>query len=258
MNHFALTASATQNLDWVSIINNQTITTSLKVAEVFGKHHKNVLQKIESLDCSPEFTSANFSAHVQPIEIANGAKRESKYYQMTKDGFIFLVMGFTGTKAAQIKEQYITLFNLMAQKLLQQSQPVQPAQNINIYVMPEDYKKVMLQHTNIQDFFQQNYQLSHHSLGEDIKQSLSQFWLTVKIMMGTVELNHTKTEHQLALHLRHVYRVASQLDKTLPPLPLMRKLLRYSFDPLFIKQEVIKSKLTQISTRVFIFHLKKK
>lgn len=257
MNHFALTAFATQNLDWVSIINNQTITTSLKVAEVFGKRHTHVLEKIEKLDCSIEFTSANFSAHKEIIQ-AGAVKRPSKYYQMTKDGFIFLVMGFTGTKAAQIKEQYITLFNLMAQKLLQQSQPVQPAQNINIYMMPDDYKKVMMLHINIQDFFQQNYQLSHHSLGEDVKQSLSQFWLTVKIMMGTVELNHTKTEHQLALHLRHVYRVASKFDKTLPPLPLMRKLLRYSFDPVFIKQEVIKSKLTQISTRVFIFHLKKK
>ena len=63
---------------------------------------------------------------------------------------------------------------------------------------------------------------------------------------------------QIGFELVHVYRVASQLDKTLPPLPLMRKLLRYSFDPLFIKQEVIRSKLTQISTRVFIFHLKKK
>ncbi|MHA3104143.1 Rha family transcriptional regulator [Acinetobacter sp. ANC 3791] len=257
MNHFALSASATQNLDWVSIINNQTLTTSLKVAEVFGKRHTHVLEKIEKLDCSTEFTSANFLAHEEIIQ-AGAVKRPSKYYQMTKDGFIFLVMGFTGTKAAQIKEQYITLFNLMAQKLLQQSQPVQPAQNINIYVMPEDYKKVMLQHISIQDFFQQNYQLSHHSLGEDVKQSLSQFWLTVKIMMGIVELNHTKTEHQLALHLRHVYRVASQLEKTLPPLPLMRKLLRYSLDPLFIKQEVIKSKLTQVSTRVFIFSCKKK
>ncbi|MHA3078852.1 Rha family transcriptional regulator [Acinetobacter sp. ANC 5502] len=257
MNHFALTASVTQNLDWVSIINNQTLTTSLKVAEVFGKRHSHVLRTLENLECSSEFASAHFWAHEEIIQ-AGAVKRPSKYYQMSKDGFIFLVMGFTGTKAAQIKEQYITLFNLMAQKLLQQSQPVQPAQNINIYVMPEDYKKVMLQHINIQDFFQQNYQLSHHSLGEDVKQSLSQFWLTVKIMMGTVELNHTKTEHQLALHLRHVYRVASQLEKTLPPLPLMRKLLRYSFDPLFIKQEVIKSKLTQVSTRVFIFSCKKK
>ena len=36
---------------------------------------------------------------------------------MTKDGFMFLVMGFTGKKAAQIKEAYINAFNQMSTKL---------------------------------------------------------------------------------------------------------------------------------------------
>ena len=103
--------------DAVFIQDQQVKTTSLKVAEFFGKHHKNVIQKIESLDCSPEFTSANFSAHVQTIEIGNGASRESKYYEMTKDGWMFLVMGFTGEKAAKIKEAFITAFNQMAAML---------------------------------------------------------------------------------------------------------------------------------------------
>ena len=33
--------------------------------------------------------------------------------EMTRDGFTFLVMGFTGAKAAQFKEQYISEFNKM-------------------------------------------------------------------------------------------------------------------------------------------------
>ncbi|HEE6636235.1 MULTISPECIES: Rha family transcriptional regulator [Acinetobacter] len=102
--------------DAVFIQNDQVKTSSLKVAELFGKQHKNVIQKIETLDCSPEFTSANFSAHVQTIQ-AGAVQRESKYYEMTKDGFIFLVMGFTGAKAAQIKEAYINTFNHMAAML---------------------------------------------------------------------------------------------------------------------------------------------
>lgn len=100
----------------VFIQNDQVKTSSLKVAELFGKQHKNVIQKIETLDCSSEFTSANFSAHVQTIQ-AGAVQRESKYYEMTKDGFIFLVMGFTGAKAAQIKEAYINTFNHMAAML---------------------------------------------------------------------------------------------------------------------------------------------
>lgn len=95
---------------------SKLVTTSLKVADAFGKLHKDVLKKVESLDCSPEFTSANFCAHVEIIQ-AGAVKRESKVYQITKDGFMFLVMGFTGKKAATIKEAYITAFNAMADKL---------------------------------------------------------------------------------------------------------------------------------------------
>ena len=38
-------------------------------------------------------------------------------YQMTKDGFMFLVMGFTGKKAEQVKELYINAFNQMEAEL---------------------------------------------------------------------------------------------------------------------------------------------
>ena len=107
--------------DVIRIINNEPRTTSLKVAEVFGKLHKNVLQKIESLDCSEEFASANFSANTRTEQIGDrGALREFKYYEMTKDGFMFLVMGFTGQQAARIKEAYIAAFNWMAAQLFGQ------------------------------------------------------------------------------------------------------------------------------------------
>ena len=107
----------------VSITDNQIKTSSLKVAEYFGKLHKDVLRKIENLDCSPEFTSAHFCAHAQTVEIGQGAKRDSKYYEMTKDGFMFLVMGFTGKKAAAIKEAYINAFNEMEKQMREQSAP---------------------------------------------------------------------------------------------------------------------------------------
>lgn len=110
------------------------VTTSVKVAESFNKQHKNVLQKLENLDCSDGFALANFSAHVQNIDIGNGAKRESKIYQITKDGFMFLVMGFTGKKAAAIKEAYINAFNDMAAKLYPviSNQSLTPSQQADI------------------------------------------------------------------------------------------------------------------------------
>lgn len=106
--------------DLITMHHGQPMTTSLKVAEVFGKLHKNVLRKIESLDCSPEFNELNF----EPVEYLDEKGETRKAWNMTKDGFIFLVMGFTGKLAARFKETYISAFNWMAEQLAtQRSQP---------------------------------------------------------------------------------------------------------------------------------------
>ncbi|MFS1584036.1 MAG: Rha family transcriptional regulator [Candidatus Arsenophonus phytopathogenicus] len=101
----------------VIIHNGKTVTTSKDVADHFGKRHDNVIRAIISLDCSPEFHSLNFEEMVFQAEIGSGAIRESKIYHMTKDGFVFLVMGFSGKKAAQFKEAYIAEFNRMESEL---------------------------------------------------------------------------------------------------------------------------------------------
>ena len=92
------------------------VTTSLKVAEVFGKVHAKVMRDIEKLDCSNEFTIANFGKRTFKTEQGN----EYPMYEITKDGFVFLVMGYTGKKAAEFKEAYIKKFNEMEAKLKSQ------------------------------------------------------------------------------------------------------------------------------------------
>lgn len=89
-------------------------TTSLKVAAVFGKRHADVLRKVDLLDCSPEYRQRNFALTFQEVPGPNGAARQERVILMTKDGFVFLVMGFTGKKSAQFKEAYIGAFNAMA------------------------------------------------------------------------------------------------------------------------------------------------
>ncbi|WP_025243864.1 Rha family transcriptional regulator [Candidatus Sodalis pierantonius] len=93
----------------VSIHNGKAITTSLDVAVYFGKLHKNVIRSIETLDCSPEFNRLNF----EPVDYIDAKGEKRPMYTMTKDGFVFLVMGFTGKKAAAFKEAYIAEFNRM-------------------------------------------------------------------------------------------------------------------------------------------------
>ncbi|PSU86703.1 hypothetical protein C0W42_19640 [Photobacterium kishitanii] len=126
---------------------NELVTDSLTVSKHFNKQHKNVIQKIEGLDCSDIFTSANFSAHAKKIT-AGVVVRDSKVYQMTKDGFMFLVMGFTGKRAAAVKEAYINAFNQMAEQLKKkpESEPVsyrimtviENGQAIESKVLPND------------------------------------------------------------------------------------------------------------------------
>lgn len=88
-------------------------TTSLKVAEAFSKRHDDVLRKFKRMECSADFTERNFAP--SQYQDAKGEKRPC--FEMTKDGFMFLVLGFTGKLAAQIKEEYINKFNEMAEKL---------------------------------------------------------------------------------------------------------------------------------------------
>ena len=93
------------------VIQNSTgndVTTSLIVAEVFGKEHNKVCRDIENLSCSEQFRVANFGEAT--FENSKTGQLH-KMYEMTKDGFSFLVMGYTGAKAGEFKERFIAEFN---------------------------------------------------------------------------------------------------------------------------------------------------
>lgn len=87
--------------------NKQAVTTSLRVAEVFGKDHKNVIQSIENL--AAEKSAAKFFAEAT----YNNRGKQYPMYYMNRDGFTLLAMGFTGKRALQFKIQYIQAFNSM-------------------------------------------------------------------------------------------------------------------------------------------------
>lgn len=109
-------APTDQELSLVAVENEHAVTTSLRVAEVFGKEHYNVMKAIKSLDCSEEFRAVNFNA--SKIDYQNGnIKKQLPMYYITRDGFMFLVMGFTGKTAAKWKEAYIKAFNEMEAKI---------------------------------------------------------------------------------------------------------------------------------------------
>ena len=99
------------------VVEGHIKTTSRAIAEHFGKRHRNVLQSIDNLDCSPEFRRLNFQ-QTPYIDSENG--QTYRQFELTRDGFVFLVVGFTGPKAARWKEAYIAAFNAMEARLRSQ------------------------------------------------------------------------------------------------------------------------------------------
>lgn len=107
--------------DLIEIENGQPVTTSLKVAEIFGKLHKNVLRDIQEKilpHVSSDFAQLNF----EPSSYVNEQNKHQPMYYITRDGFTMLAMGYTGPKAMQFKEMYINEFNKMA-AMLQKKRP---------------------------------------------------------------------------------------------------------------------------------------
>lgn len=102
----------------VRIAEGEIRADSRDVASFFRRQHKNVLQAIANLECSAEFRRLNF----QPFKNKDLTGESTSHVLMTKDGFAFLVMGFTGAAAAVFKEAYIAQFNAMEAQV--RAQPI--------------------------------------------------------------------------------------------------------------------------------------
>lgn len=89
------------------------ITTSLKIAEKFGKEHAHVLRDIRNMECSDTFRESNFG--LSSYKSSQG--KTLPMYEVTRDGFTLLVMGYTGKEAMKFKEDYINAFNAMENEL---------------------------------------------------------------------------------------------------------------------------------------------
>ena len=94
----------------VEFINSgdEIFTTSLQVAEVFEKRHDNIIAQIKALP-KDNFNALNFKV----VEYLDKKGELRPCYNLTKDGFCLLVMGFTGEKAYKFKVEFIKAFNRM-------------------------------------------------------------------------------------------------------------------------------------------------
>ena len=108
-------------MELVKITQNQAFADSRAIAEHFGKAHRDVLRAIETLlENLKESNAQNCAALFKKKEWVNELNRKYPYYEMSRDGFSLLVMGFTGKEALKWKLKYIEAFNLMEKTILNQ------------------------------------------------------------------------------------------------------------------------------------------
>lgn len=119
--------------------NNQVTTDSLTVADRFGKRHCDVLRSIKLLKCSRDFNARNFAS----VEYKDQKGEKRTYYDMTQDGWMFLVMGFTGEKAAEWKEKFIVAFRAMEAEL-RKRQDKQVIVSEHTRALPSGKKEIVL------------------------------------------------------------------------------------------------------------------
>ena len=104
----------------VSLHSGRPATTSLEVAKFFGKQHQHVMRSIDDLRSNtPEsFSASNFGR----AEYSDEQGKPRPMFILYRDGFMLLVMGYTGKKALAMKLAYIKAFNRMEEELARQKE----------------------------------------------------------------------------------------------------------------------------------------
>lgn len=162
-------------MDLVIVKENKAVTTSQKVAESFGKKHRNVMQAIKNLTAE---NSAVKKMFVKSTYI-NSRGQEWPMYYMNRDGFTLLAMGFNGKKALDFKLKYIDAFNKM-------EQTIKEGGLLTSHLTPEE---IQLKKDYIEEMRKQNDNKSHQLRNDDAK-----IFLQLAKVADTYDNLHLATE----------------------------------------------------------------
>lgn len=92
--------------------------SSLKFAQDFRIRHADLLKKIRKFKCSTDFTERNFSLSTYK----DSTGRTLEHYEITQQGFTFLISRTTGRINDQYVEMYIRAFEDMALQIIHEEQ----------------------------------------------------------------------------------------------------------------------------------------
>ncbi|AJC85501.1 phage regulatory protein [Campylobacter lari] len=141
--------SSVININNIDVIfenkDEQIFCTSLDIAKVFGKRHDNVLADIKLIlnelrEIGASQGLLNFEETYRNTEIrgfgkVKGKTRKDRCYNLTRDAFTLLAMGFTGKKALQFKIAFINAFNQMEQII--KNKEIEKIKQLKHYDLPD-------------------------------------------------------------------------------------------------------------------------
>lgn len=219
----------------VFLENGRAFTTSLNISSVFGKRHDNVLRDIERLDCSKEFWLLNFEER----NYADQRGKIQRMVEMTRDGFTFLVMGYTGKEAAQFKEAYIRRFNQLEEQIIAGTLSHTPfhQQKVELALRYDkarsQYAKQAI-HEAMQDLHaahgkpvSDDLQRFHKQLLHDEPTIAAYFWDIYEQTGADAEINHSVDPALVAINIKQAIQHLTGQQVSLPArAELMRCLLQ--------------------------------
>jgi Rha family phage regulatory protein len=226
----------------------QAVTSSLQVAQTFGKQHKNVVQAIENKISTAENSALLENMFVEGQYTASNGKSNPMYY-MNRDGFAFIVMGFTGHKADGFKLQYIKAFNEMEQQVKFQVPATLPealrlaadqAEKISVLQPKADYTDKMLANPGLEttSVIAKNYGYSTREFNKLLH------GLGIQYKQGKTWLLYAKYQDKGYTHVEpYGYTNSDGIDKVRNTMKWTQKGQRFLYD--FLESKGIMPKVEQ-------------
>jgi len=209
----------------VSSVDGKVTTTSLILAEKFGKPHRDVTRAIRNTiqDLPGDFAVRNFAQS----DFTNDRGRTYTQYTLTRDAFSLIAMGFTGPRALRWKIKFIQAFNAMERELLkkqdalewkqarQQSKEVRKSVTDSIAAFVE-YAKAQGS-TNAEKYYPNVTKMEYKALeliaknekvSENFRDSLDQMQLS--FLIGAEQVAKAAMEQGMhkGLHYKDIYQDA--------------------------------------------------
>lgn len=186
-------------LDLVEIKEDRPITTSVMIAEVFGKEHNDVLKKVRAN--IEFFNEGNFSL----VEYSDIKGECRPMYLLDRDFATFLIMGFTGKKSAEWKLKYIKAFNDMEQAIKSQANKL----------LPKTYKEALYQlieQVEINDALlleNDKLQLDNKCLMGEILEwaDRSKLNFGIRKLSNNINIQYGKVWNELYIQLKYKYSI---------------------------------------------------